>query len=577
MVSRLQRILTDIAGVPAEVQIPSHLIFGDVTTNVAMKAASEKKEPPFEAAQRIVEELKRDPYVKENFGSIEAVRPGFINFFYSDRYLGEQFSRMIREKDFGKKDFGKGKTVVIEYSSPNTNKPLHLGHLRNDALGMSLANMLTFFGYRAVTTSLINDRGIHIMKSLWAYLKYGKGETPESVGEKGDHFVGDFYVKFNHELSRDKGIADEARDLLRRWEAGDAEVRKLWAEMNQWVYDGWKRTYELYGSRFDVKYYESELYDKGRKIIKDAEKKKLVHKNEKGALVVDLSTFGLGGADTGEKVLIRPDGTTVYITQDIYLAVKRYEDYHFDKMIYVVGDEQIYHFKVLFILLRILGYPWVDRCFHYYYGQVTLPSGKMKSREGTVVDADDLLDEMIRLAKEEVKKRQEDFSPGEIEETARAVALAAVKYWFLKTHPKSSILFDPKESLSFEGTTGPYLLYAYVRLRSIMRRAGTDAALGKDALLPKAGLAAHKREKELIRKMVLWPLKLEFFFEHYQPNVVCEYLYELAHDLNAYYHKVPVLKSEGEVRDFRLQVVSAGSTIIKKGLELLNIQTVERM
>ncbi len=543
--------------------------FGDLATNVAFALAKEQRQPPLAVAVKLAEQLSQDKELQEFFDKIEAVKPGYINFYFSDNYLQAVLQQILDGK-FGKLNIGQGKQVVIEYSSPNTNKPLHLGHLRNDALGMALANILQALGFVVVKTSVINDRGIHIMQSLLAYLKWGEGRTPEQVGKKGDQFVGDFYVRFHQEAEKNPSLKEEAVDLLRRWERGDKEVRRVWQKLNKWVYDGWRQTYDLYGSQFDKWYYESDLYDKGKEIIKQAAKKGIVKQRDDGAYVIDLSAYGLGDKEKGEKVLLRPDGTTVYVTQDIYLAIKRYEDFQFDQMIYVVASEQDYHFKVLFKILELLGFDWTKRLYHYSYGLVNLPEGKMKSRQGKVVDADELIAQMTELARDEIYKRESKFTLKEKEIIAQTVALAAIKYWFLRANPRSTLLFDPQKSLDFEGDTGPYLLYSYVRLRSILRQAKAEKGKIWRGSLP-------REEKDLLRQLARWPFVLERFTDEYNVNLICLFFNELASSFNSYYHQVPVLKAEPQVRNLRLQVVEAGSQMLHYGLELLNIKTVEKM
>ncbi len=548
---------------------PAKMQFGDLAVNAAFILAKQQQQPPLVIAEEIAAKLAQDDELSKIFAKIEAVKPGYVNFYFSDEYLRQVLTDIISDK-FGL-NVGQGRKIVIEYSSPNTNKPLHLGHLRNDALGMSLANILSELGFEVVKTSVINDRGIHIMQSLLAYLKWGEGKTPEQVGKKGDKFVGDFYVKFHQEAEKNPALKEEAAELLRRWEAGDEEIRQVWQQLNEWVFQGWRETYELYGSEFDKWYYESDLYDKGKTIIKQAADKGVVQQRQDGAYVIDLSEYGLGSRESGEKVLLRPDGTTVYITQDIYLAIKRYEDFGFDQMIYVVASEQEYHFKVLFTILDILGVGLSGKLLHFSYGMVNLPEGKMKSRQGKVVDADDLIAEMIGLAAAEVEQRTTDLSASDKEEIAKAIALAAIKYWFLRANPKSTLTFNPQKSLDFEGDTGPYLLYSYVRLRSILRKAGqVSSTFELEGKLPEA-------ERNLLRQMARWPFVLHHFMDGYNINLICSFLNELASSFNSYYHSHPVLQADDQTKALRLQLISAGSSLLKKGLKMLNIKTVERM
>lgn len=549
-------------------EVPPTTDFGDLSTNLALIIARQEKKNPMQVAADLAVKLSQTSWLKENNIKVKVASPGFINFFLSERQLTKFIDQAAQEKNFGQMNIGRKKKVVIEYSSPNTNKPLHLGHLRNDAIGMSLAKIYEFFGHHVIKTEVINDRGIHIMKSLLAYLKWAGKKTPLSLQIKGDKFVGDLYVKYNQAEKNNPDLINEARELLQAWEKKDKKIISLWRKMNSWVYKGWAKTYEIYGSEFDQVYFESKLYNQGREIITQAIKQGLVKRNSAGAVVVDLSPYNLGGRDSGEKVLLRADGTTVYITQDIYLAVKRFRDYNFSKMIYVVGDEQVYHFKVLFKLLEILGFVWQTKCQHYPYGQVLLPQGKMKSREGTVVDADDLIDELTNQAWQEVKQRQPKSKLNQQKKLAQTIAVAAIKYWFLKTNPKSTITFDPKASLSLEGNTGPYLLYTLVRLKRILQKAKISKV---------KQFNFSEQEIILVRKICQWPLAALHYYEKQQANYIAEYLYQLASLVNNYYQNVPVLKAEKQIRNQRLLLIQAVTNIISSGLGLLNIKTVAKM
>jgi len=550
-------------------ELTEHSGFGDLASNIALVSARELKQDPWKIATDWAQKISQEPWIVTHHVKVEAVKPGFINFFLSDELLNTEFVQLATNSTYGSQTIGKGKTAVVEYSSPNTNKPLHIGHLRNDALGMALARLLDFFGYQVVKTCVINDRGVHIMQSLYAYQTWGKGTTPESTDKKGDHFVGDYYVLFANHKKENPELMNEAQILLKKWETGEKAVRSLWQQMNTWVYQGWQKTYERYGSEFDKKYFESELYDKGKEIIQEALNKKIVQQKTDGSLVIDLTAYGLGGRDSGEKVLVRNDGTTVYITQDIYLALKRYQDYKFDKMIYVVADEQNYHFQVLFKIFEILGFSWVKNCVHYSYGMVRLPSGNMKSREGTVVDADDLLNELKTQALREIEKRNPDFSLEEKNISAEAISTAAIKYWLLKSNPRSGILFDSVASLDFEGDSGPYLLYTFVRLMNILRKAGA-VTIGKNEKIT-------EQELPLVRKMVQWPLIVQNAYEQLQPHYIVAYLSELASLANTYYQAVPILNADKNERAVRLYTIQAVQNILSIGLQLLNIKTINRM
>ncbi len=567
---QIKQTLTDLSGgVDFDLSIPSQAAWGDLSTNLALILASQENKSPHLVADELSKKLRNHQWLQANQIKVETAGQGFINFFLPLAELHRQVCQAAGDKNYGKQNFGEGQVVVVEYSSPNTNKPLHLGHLRNDAIGMSLAKIYEFFGFRVIKTEVINDRGIHIMKSLLAYQKWGSGLTPEKAKVKGDKLVGNFYVKYNEAVNDHPALADEASHLLSVWEKKDKAVLALWSKLNNWVYQGWQETYQTYGSEFDVVYYESELYDQGREIIQDAVTQGLAQKKIDGTVVIDLSTYGLGGRDSGEKVLLRPDGTTVYITQDIYLALKRWRDFHFDKMIYVVGDEQLYHFKVLFKILSLLGFSWVEKCLHFAYGQVLLPDGKMKSREGKVVDADDLINDLTTVACQEVAKRQTDLSQPEQLELAKSIAVAAIKYWFLKSSHRSNIIFDPQASLSLEGNTGPYLLYSLVRLQRILQKSGSFSLLNQIDL--------GESEAGLARKISQWPIVVNLTYEKMQINYLTEYLYELSGLANNYYQSVPVLKADQETKLMRLHLVQATANILATGLHLLNIKTVNKM
>lgn len=572
VINKLQDFLGEISELKdnVSVQVPKNLEFGDLTSNIALVKAKIDKQDPLAVAEKIVDKIRGDGFFAKVFSRIEVVRPGFINFYYSREFLAQEFSDCVLKPNYGQVDVGRGKKIVVEYSSPNTNKPLHVGHLRNNAVGMALAKMLNFLGYKVIKTEVVNDRGIHIMKSMLAYQLYGQGKTPELEGIKSDKFVGDYYVLYSQLEKKYPAIKQKAQEMLLKWEKGDKEVRELWAKMNNWTYQGWKKTYEIYGSEFDEREYESNLYDKGKEIILEAEKRGLAKKRQDGAVVADLSPYGLGDREKGEKVLLRSDGTTVYITQDIYLAKKRYEKHKFDRLIYVVGDEQIYHFKVLFKILELLGFSWSDKLFHYPYAHVLLPEGKMKSREGKVVDADDLLFEMFALASREIKKREEDVGEEELSERAWGVALAAIKYWFLKSNAKSTLLFDPKKSLDLEGDTGPYILYTYVRLSKILQKTN----LGKLKQVDFDKFTG--KELNLIRQILQWPAVVLNFTNEYSLNSLTDFIYKLSTEANSYYQAVPILKAETG-RDEKINLIYGVNNLIETILKLLNFKIIKKM
>ena len=480
--------------------------------------------------------------------------------------------------------------VMIEYSSPNTNKPLHLGHVRNNLLGNALANIIAANGNRVVKTNIVNDRGIHICKSMLAWLKYGNGETPESSGKKGDHLIGDYYVAFDkhykaevnelmeqgmtkEEAEAASPLMKEAREMLVKWEAGDPEVRALWKKMNDWVYAGFDETYRMMGVSFDKIYYESETYLEGKKKVLEGLDKGLFYRKEDGSVWADLTNEGLD-----HKLLLRSDGTSVYMTQDIGTAEQRFADYPIDKMIYVVGNEQNYHFQVLSILLDRLGFEWGKSLVHFSYGMVELPEGKMKSREGTVVDADDLMAEMIATARETSGDlgKLEGLTPKEAEDIARIVGLGALKYFILKVDARKNMTFNPKESIDFNGNTGPFIQYTYARIRSVLRKAA-EAGITLPARLPE-GISLSTKEEGLVQMLADFAGVVRQAGTDYSPSVIANYCYDLVKEYNQFYHDFSILREENEaVRLFRLVLSAEVAKIVKLGMGLLGIEVPERM
>ncbi len=481
--------------------------------------------------------------------------------------------------------------VMIEYSSPNTNKPLHLGHVRNNLLGWALANVMEANGCRVVKTNIVNDRGIHICKSMLAWLRYGNGETPQSSGKKGDHLVGDYYVAFDkhyreqveelvkggmdeEQAKQEAPLMREAHEMLVKWEQGDAEVRKLWATMNQWVYEGFDETYKALGVSFDKIYYESDTYLEGKAKVMEGLDKGLFYRRADGSVWADLSADGLD-----EKILLRADGTSVYMTQDIGTAKLRFEDYPIDKMIYVVGNEQNYHFQVLSILLDRLGFKWGKDLVHFSYGMVELPNGKMKSREGTVVDADDLIATMVEEASNisaDKVNRIEDIAPEEAKEIARIVGMGALKYFILKVDARKNMLFNPEESIDFNGNTGPFILYTYARIRSILRKAGEQGLNIPSTLPTPEGLS--DKEISLIQHLSDFPSVVRQAGEDYNPSCIANYCYALVKEYNQFYHDFSVLREEyADKRIVRLALSSAVSSVVKNAMGILGIEVPERM
>lgn len=513
---------------------------------------------------------------------------GFLNLSFSDEFWKLQFSEIIKDEAFGTKKIATSAPfVMVEYSSPNTNKPLHLGHVRNNLLGYSVAQILKADGNKTMMVNLVNDRGIHICKSMIAWQKFGNGETPESSGLKGDHLVGKYYVEFDkhfkkeieilissgqsrEEAEKNAPLILEAQELLLKWEAGDKEVKELWARMNGWVYDGFAQTYKKLGVEFDKIYYESNTYILGKEIIEEGLKKNVFQKRDDGAVIIDLTAEKLD-----EKVLLRSDGTSVYMTQDLGTAVERHKEFPFDKHIYVVGNEQDYHFKVLKLCLEKLGYEWAKGLFHLSYGMVELPEGKMKSREGTVVDADDLIAAMEKAAGELSEERGlvEGMSDHDKAELAHMIGMAALKYFILKVDPKKKMLFDPKESIDLHGNTGPFIQYTHARIRSIWRKSELKEIPELDF-----SVAIHAKEKELIKLLFGFPNAVAGAAKEYSPALIANYTYELAKTFNQFYDVCPVLKEENySLRNFRLALSVSVARTIKSAFRMLGIEVPEKM
>ena len=551
---------------------------------------------PEQTAQEIGEYLKTN--VPELVASFNVIK-GFLNLtIASSAWIG-MLNDIQSDEHYGLTPVTEqSPLVMIEYSSPNTNKPLHLGHVRNNLLGNALANIIAANGNRVVKTNIVNDRGIHICKSMLAWLKYGNGETPESSGKKGDHLIGDYYVAFdkhykaevkelmaqymaqgmNEEDAKAKAEAEsplmkEAREMLVKWEAGDPEVRALWKRMNDWVYAGFDETYKLMGVTFDKIYYESNTYLEGKKKVLEGLEKGLFYRKEDGSVWADLTPEGLD-----QKLLLRADGTSVYMTQDIGTAEQRFADYPIDKMIYVVGNEQNYHFQVLSILLDKLGFEWGKSLVHFSYGMVELPEGKMKSREGTVVDADDLMGEMIETAKETSGDlgKLDGLTQAEADDIARIVGLGALKYFILKVDARKNMTFNPKESIDFNGNTGPFIQYTYARIRSVLRKA-TEAGIAIPEQLH-AGIELSTKEEGLIQMLADFAGVVKQAGEDYSPSLIANYCYDLVKEYNQFYHDYSILREENpDVRAFRLSLSREVSKIVRLGMGLLGIEVPERM
>ena len=550
---------------------------------------------PEDTAQQLGDYLAQHCKVVQSFNVVK----GFLNLTIAPAAWISLLNRIDSEPRFGEKAVNEqSPLVMIEYSSPNTNKPLHLGHVRNNLLGWSLAQIMEANGNRVVKTNIVNDRGIHICKSMLAWKKWGNGATPESTGKKGDHLIGDYYVAFDQHYRAElaeltakfkaEGMADEeaekrakedsplmkeAHDMLVRWEQGDEEVRALWKKMNDWVYQGFDETYKAMGVGFDKIYYESETYLEGKAKVEEGLAKGLFFRKPDGSVWADLSNEGLD-----QKLLLRADGTSVYMTQDIGTADLRFKDYPIDKMIYVVGNEQNYHFQVLSILLDRLGFKWGKELVHFSYGMVELPNGKMKSREGTVVDADDLMEEMVSAARrtsEELGKFA-DMTENERNEIARIVGMGALKYFILKVDARKNMLFNPEESIDFNGNTGPFIQYTYARIRSIMRKAEAEGIV-LPSVLPDT-LPLNEKEVQLIQKLNSFEAVVEQAGKDYSPSGIANYCYELTKDFNQFYHDYSILNAEStEAKTLRLVLAKNVAKTIKNGMQLLGIEVPERM
>jgi len=545
------------------------------------------KKNPEQTAREIGSYLSdKLPFISE-FNVIK----GFLNMCVSSQIWIEELEEIDNNPDFGFTPITERSPLyMVEYSSPNTNKPLHLGHVRNNLLGHSLSEILKANGIKVVKTTLVNDRGIHICKSMVAWKKWGKGETPQSSGKKGDHLVGDYYVLFEKNykaeveelmkqgLSREEAekkspLMQEAREMLRRWEAGDPEVVNLWRMMNEWVYAGFDETYQRLGITFDKIYYESQTYLVGKEMVLRGLKEGLFYRKEDGSVWVNLTSYGLD-----HKLLLRADGTSVYMTQDIGTAKLRFDDYPIDKMIYVVGNEQNYHFQVLAILLDMLGFKFGKGLVHFSYGMVELPEGKMKSREGTVVDADDLIDEMINTAREISQElgKLDECTPEETEQTVTMIGMGALKYFILKVDPKKNMTFNPQESIDFDGNTGPFIQYTHARIKSVLRKASEQGIEFPEKLDPSATLS--EKEEGLVQLLANFPDIVKQAGEEYNISLIANYVYDLAKEYNQFYHDFPILREENPaLRDFRLMLSKNIAAIIQRSMSLLGIDVPERM
>lgn len=555
---------------------------GNLTVMVFPYVKAARKAPAV-VGEEIGAWLKEHLPAVANFNTVN----GFLNISISPEFWLQNLKEIAETPDFGFRPVtDQSPLVMVEYSSPNTNKPLHLGHVRNNLLGYSLACILQANGNRVVKTNIVNDRGIHICKSMLAWKKWGEGATPESTGKKGDHLIGDFYVLFDKHYKDEikalmaQGLSEddaknqaplmlEAREMLRLWEAGDPEVRQLWEMMNSWVYAGFDETYRRLGVDFDKIYYESDTYLEGRELVLGGLEGGKMYRKEDGSVWADLTDEGLD-----HKLLLRADGTSVYMTQDIGTAKMRYQDFPIDHMIYVVGNEQNYHFQVLSLLLDRLGFKWGKSLTHFSYGMVELPNGKMKSREGTVVDADELIDSMIADARDTSASRFADMPEEEAAEISRMVGLGALKYFLLKVDPRKNMLFNPEESIDFNGNTGPFLQYTYARIRSVIRRADEAGITGAIT----DGVTPNDKEIALIQKVADFPAIINSAANTYSPALIANYAYDLAKEFNQFYHDYSILREENEdVKRMRLLLADTVAQTLRRAVSLLGMEMPERM
>lgn len=598
LIPKVQEAVKNLYGIditPAQVQFQKTRaeFEGDITLVVFPFVKAARKAPAV-VAQEVGEKLLEQGTKNQEQGLIEKYNAvqGFLNLSIAQSYWVEQLQAIARNAEYGQLSRGEGEKplMMVEYSSPNTNKPLHLGHVRNNLLGYSIAKIQEANGWNVVKTNIVNDRGIHICKSMLAWQKFGNGETPENSGKKGDHLIGDYYVRFDVEYKaqikelmaqgmdeetakKEAPLIKEAQAMLVKWEQNDPEVRALWQKMNEWVYAGFDETYQQMGVGFDKIYYESDTYLVGKGEVERGLEKGDFYRREDGSVWADLAQNGLD-----EKLLLRADGTSVYMTQDIGTAKLRFEDYPIDKMVYVVGNEQEYHFKVLSILLDRLGFPFGKELVHFSYGMVELPNGKMKSREGTVVDADDLMAQMIADAKEISKDKVNtlpDITEAEANEIARMVGLGALKYFILKVDPRKNMLFNPEESIDFNGNTGPFIQYTYARIQSVLRKAG-DEVRGERLEVKGEGLSP--KELTLIQRLVDYPAAVRQAGDEFSPAVIANYAYALACDFNSFYHDHSILnEADAEKRALRLVLAQTVANVIKSAMSLLGIEVPNRM
>jgi arginyl-tRNA synthetase len=585
VLSAVSTVLNDLYGWDGPVELqPTRKDFEGDATLVVFPFLKLSRKSPVDTAREIGEALQAASPLVSSFNAVQ----GFLNIVLSSDQIQARFDAIRSADAWGTTPVDpNAPAAMVEFSSPNTNKPLHLGHVRNILLGHSVSRILEASGRNVVQVQIVNDRGVHICKSMWAWQQFGGGITPDSAGKKGDHLVGDFYVRFDQEYRSQvrelmaQGLDEEAakaqapcmlevQEMLRQWEAGDSEVRNLWATMNGWVYDGFNQTYSRLGVRFDRNYYESDTYVLGKQDIEEGLARAVFYRRDDGSVWIDLREDGLD-----EKLVLRRDGTSVYMTQDIGTAIQRFKDFSIDRLTYVVGNEQDYHFRVLFLILKKLGYAWADQLFHLSYGMVDLPSGKMKSREGTVVDADDLLDEMestARALSEELGKT-EGLGEAEKAQLYRVLGHGALKYFILKVDPRKRMVFNPEESIDFNGHTGPFIQYSHARIKSILRKAE-----GRSTAWSWSDIAVDERSKELIQTLDRFPEAVQQAARNYSPAVVAQFAYDVAKAFNAFYQSNPILNAESDALvAFRVELCRTTASALRRALEMLGIEAPDRM
>ena len=553
---------------------------GDITLVVFPLLRASKKDPE-STCQEIGNFLKNNVKEVNNFNVVK----GFLNLSISSEFWIDQFKLAFDNENYGELEVNKdADTYLVEYCSPNTNKPLHLGHIRNNLLGYSISKILKASGKNIKRVQIINDRGIHICKSMVAWQKFGNGETPESTGIKGDHLVGKYYVEFDKHykkqiselvsLGKDQKQAEkeapifkEAQEMLRKWEAKESKVISLWKKMNQWVYDGFEETNKRLGVNFDKNYFESDTYLLGKKVVEIGLEKKVFYQKKDGSVWIDLSKDGLD-----EKIILRKDGTAVYMTQDIGTAIQRYDDFNFSNMVYTVGNEQDYHFKVLFLILDKLGFSWASNCYHLSYGMVDLPSGKMKSREGNVVDADELMEKMFRISKSISSElgKIDSFSENEADELYETIGLGALKYYILKVDPRKRMMFNPEESIDFNGNTGPFIQYTYARINSLLNKHGKD-------INSFTSVNVSAEEQNIIKKILQFPIIIQEAASSYNPSHIANYVYDLVKNYNSFYQNTTILVDNFDTRIFRLALSKKTGLVIKTSMNLLGISLPNKM